>query len=249
MKQIHIVIMGLWVCCLGSALSAEADQRKWFLSPEIEKQSFGGSIYLEGSPQQIARFENWLGRIAEVEKGRQTLHSIRESGHELIIRHSKYAVISGGRTLAPNSENLTNGKGESATVLFSAHIQDSGSHMVYNSHREMIEFTAVQNLYHELAHAMHMMKGSWRYFASEAQAIEEENIFRRELALIQNTSVTERWGTNGVLISNVDDIFVMSEWSGPSLFKISDKRHLAGDIHQTATGTTTRAMNWHQSER
>jgi hypothetical protein len=34
----------------------------------------------------------------------------------------------------------------------------------------LIEYTAIQNLYHELAHAMHMMKGSWCYFASEKQA-------------------------------------------------------------------------------
>jgi hypothetical protein len=57
----------------------------------------------------------------------------------------------------------------------------------------LLEYTAIQNLYHELAHAMHMTKGSWRYFASEKQAIEEENIFRRDLALMQNTPVMERW--------------------------------------------------------
>ena len=59
---------------------------------------------------------------------------------------------------------------------------DTGSHRVYNRRFELIEFTALQNLYHELAHAMHQMQGTWRYFASEDQAIEEENIFRAELA-------------------------------------------------------------------
>ena len=48
--------------------------------------------------------------------------------------------------------------------------------------KQLIEYTAIQNLYHELAHAKHMMAGTWRYFDSERQAIEEENIFRRELA-------------------------------------------------------------------
>ena len=147
------------------------------------------------------------------------------------------------------SANLTNGKGESVTILFSAHIQDSGSHMVYNAQRMLIEYTAIQNLYHELAHAMHMMKGSWRYFASEKQAIEEENIFRRDLASIQNTSVMERWRQNGVLISNVESIFVMSEWFGPSVIKMPKPLYSSGKAHQTATGAVTKASTWLQPER
>ncbi|MGB5424593.1 MAG: hypothetical protein WBN03_20675 [Desulfobacterales bacterium] len=147
------------------------------------------------------------------------------------------------------SANLTNDKGESVTILFSAPLQDSGSHMVYNAQRMLIECTAIQNLYHELAHAMHMMKGSWRYFASEKQAIEEENIFRRDLASIQNTSVMERWRQNGALISNVDSIFVMSEWFGPSVIKMPDPLYSSGKAHQTATGAVTKASTWLQPER
>jgi hypothetical protein len=48
-----------------------------------------------------------------------------------------------------------------------------------------------------------MMKGTWRYFASEQLAIEEENIFRFDLGLLQNMPVVERWRQNGLLISNV----------------------------------------------
>jgi hypothetical protein len=94
-----------------------------------------------------------------------------------------------------------------------------------------------------------MMKGSWRYFASEKQAIEEENIFRRDLASMQNTPLTERWRQNGVLISNVDSLFVMSEWFGPSVIKMPEPLDSAGEVHQTATGADTKASTWLQPER
>jgi hypothetical protein len=94
-----------------------------------------------------------------------------------------------------------------------------------------------------------MMKGSWRYFASEKQAIEEENIFRRDLALMQNTPVNERWRQNGVLISNVESIFVMPEWIGPSIIKMPEPLHSTGEAHQTAAGALTKASTWLQPER
>jgi hypothetical protein len=36
------------------------------------------------------------------------------------------------------------------------------------------------NLFHELVHAKHLSNGTWRYFDSEGQAIEEENVFRQQ---------------------------------------------------------------------
>jgi hypothetical protein len=91
--------------------------------------------------------------------------------------------------------------GAGVDIIFDTRIGDRGSHMVYNSKNKLIEYTAVQNLYHELAHAMHMMNGSWCYFASERQAIEEENIFRRQLARILGTTPTQRFRVRGVRIS------------------------------------------------
>ena len=44
--------------------------------------------------------------------------------------------------------------------MLSSNIILVGSHMVYNAARKPIEFSAIQNLYHELAHAMHMMNGT-----------------------------------------------------------------------------------------
>lgn len=140
------------------------------------------NIHLIGSTQQTQRFIHWLDEIATTPKGRDTLAAIIRSGHTLTIQHSIKARLSAGRTIAPMTENLINKKGESVTIIFDADMPDTGSHRVYNKYFELIEFTALQNLYHELAHAMHKMQGSWRYFASEDQAIEEENIFRAELA-------------------------------------------------------------------
>ena len=140
------------------------------------------NISLIGSKQQTQRFIYWLDEIATTQKGRDTLAAIVRSGHTLTIQHSIKARLSAGRTIAPMTENLINKKGESVTIIFDADMPDAGSHRVYNRHFELIEFTALQNLYHELAHAMHQMQGTWRYFASEDQAIEEENIFRAELA-------------------------------------------------------------------
>jgi hypothetical protein len=228
------VLMALW---LISTTLSEANQKRRYFPNQIENNKFGSNILLEGSPQQIARFENLLDRISEVPKGYETIRTISDSGHELTIRHAKYVVLSAGRTLAPMSRKLINGKGDDVTILFSAHIPDSGSHMVYNAQNKLIEFTAIQNLFHELAHAMHMMKGSWRYFASEKQAIEEENVFRRDLAMIRHTPITERYKKTGVLINNTDDIFVISEWFGPSIIKKPEPGEYAEDGQQTTSGT------------
>jgi len=50
---------------------------------------------------------------------------------------------------------------------------------------------------------LYMMNGTWLYFASERQAIEEENIFRRQQAEMQGQSPTQRFRKSGVPISEV----------------------------------------------
>jgi hypothetical protein len=76
--------------------------------------------------------------------------------------------------------------------------------MMYNNKKELIEYTAIQNLCHELGHAMHLMNGAWRYFASERQAIEEENILRSQLAKMMGRTPTQRFRVTGVPISEVE---------------------------------------------
>jgi hypothetical protein len=140
----------------------------------------GYALVLEGSPKQIMRLSRWLDEIIVIPSGRQTLNAILESGNQLTIRHSEWALQSSGRTLAPLSDNLTNGRGADVEILFDMRIPERGSHLVFDAHQNSIEFTAVQNLFHELVHAKHLVNGTWRYFDSEGQAIEEENIFRRQ---------------------------------------------------------------------
>jgi hypothetical protein len=136
------------------------------------------ALVLEGTPEQIMRISRWLDEIDRIPIGRQTLEAILESGNQLIIRHSSWALQASGRTLAPVSDKLTNGEGADIEILFDARIPEEGSHFVFDSKSNAIEFTAVQNLFHELVHAKHLANGTWRYFDSEGQAIEEEIIFR-----------------------------------------------------------------------
>jgi hypothetical protein len=138
------------------------------------------ALVLEGTPQQIMRISRWLDEIVRIPIGRQTLEAILESGNQLTIRHSEWALLASGRTLAPVSDKLTNGVGADIEILFDARIPEQGSHYVFDADSNAIEFTAVQNLFHELVHAKHLANGTWRYFDSEGQAIEEENIFRAQ---------------------------------------------------------------------
>ena len=70
---------------------------------------------------------------------------------------------------------------------------------MFDAQQQRIEFTAVQNLFHELAHARHFTNGTWEYADSEGQAIEEENIFRAQLGAKRGMErVPLRAGIDGV---------------------------------------------------
>jgi hypothetical protein len=140
----------------------------------------GNGIVLEGTPAQILRLSGWLDDIRTVPHGQATLDAILGSGNRLTIRHSTWALLSSGRTLAPSTGDLINGRGEDVLILFDTRIPEQGSHWVFDARGERLAFTAVQNLFHELVHARHQLNGTWRYWDSEGQAIEEENIFRAQ---------------------------------------------------------------------
>ena len=206
-------VMGLLVTLLllsSPAGGSELVDRSRVYTHKSLGTEFCTNISLEGSLLHIAKFKHWLNQIAKVPHGRATLEAILDSGHHLTISHSPTARFSAGRTQAPMSENLINGLGEPVTILFDASVSEQGSHMVFNSKRELIEYTAVENLYHELAHARHKMNGSWRYFDSEQQAIEEENIFRRQIAEMNGRPITERYWKTGVPIESLVSVAVDS---------------------------------------
>ena len=165
------------------------------------------------SYREILKLKHWMDEIVRVPKGRDTLWAISRSNHDLVIRHSSFAVISAGRTLAPMTKNLTNGVGEDVEIKFNARIPDAGSHIMFDSKRRPIGYTAVQNLYHELAHAMHKMTGEWLYFDSERSAIKEENEFRRDQAMMLGQPVNERIYVTGDPICPQSGRPFAREWS------------------------------------
>jgi hypothetical protein len=189
----------------GMLISAQARGYDIGLVPlhEFDQQqdrTYGRSISLHASQQQVRKMRRWFEQIAAIPKGLQTLQAIDRSGHKLIITHSRFAVVSSGKASASMSAALIDGRGESVDIYFNFDIPGDGSHQVFDTHRRAIEYTAVQNLYHELAHAMHMMRGSWRYAHSERQAIEEENEFRQQQAMLGQHAFAERFHVSGIPI-------------------------------------------------
>lgn len=194
----NALVIVLFPFLLSGGVSAATDTAAE--SPETVRPmelGYGFSIKLVGTPRQIFRLRRWIDQIAEVPKGNETLWAISRSPHTLTIYHSHFAVISSGRAGAPMTSNLYNGRGENVEIKFNANIPDGGSHWVFGEHRRHIEYTAVQNLYHEFAHALHMMTGRWHYADSEGSAIKEENVFRRQLARLKHVEFRPRTSIQG----------------------------------------------------
>lgn len=82
-------------------------------------------------------------------------------------------------------------------IEFHFGIPDQGSHWVQDEAGKKLEYTATQNFFHELSHARHKLNGTWRYFASEEQAVEEENLFRRQLLGQNGKAMRERFYVEG----------------------------------------------------
>jgi hypothetical protein len=160
-------------------------------------KTWGLNISLHASLAQVRKMRRWIAQIAATPKGLETLRAIDQSGHKLLIKHSVYALVSSGKASAPMSAALIDGRGESVDIYFNFDIPDSGSHLVFDTHRQPIEYTATQNLFHELSHARHMMRGTWHYASSERQAIDEENEFRRQQAQPGQTAYAMRVFVNG----------------------------------------------------
>lgn len=202
----HRFYLIIFIICLlsGTAFAEDYQVIRRYSDNGILK-NFGKNITLIGTPEQVMKLTRWLDQISLVPKGFQTLRQISNTPHDLIIQHSDHAVVSAGRTRAPMTSNLINGVGDSVEIIFDVRMGDRGTHMVFNAKGDPIEFTAVQNLFHELAHAVHMMNGTWRYFDSEGQAIEEENVFRCQWAAMIGRPPTQRFEIIGVMNTGVEN--------------------------------------------
>lgn len=148
------------------------------VTPDCEEWGF---FYFCGDIEHAETLQAWLDEIHETSVGQKVLKKINESPNRLLIRHSTYSVLTAGKTLAPLTFNLTNGIGEDVVIEMNFNIPEQGSHIVRGLlSRDYIPFTAVQNLFHELVHAKHKMRGTLEIIRIEEQAIKEENIFRVE---------------------------------------------------------------------
>ena len=166
-------------CCNTFSSTTEQPRTK-----NVEEYKYSDNILIrvDNFTQAVKLFQ-WLDSIKLTEIGANTLLAVETSGNQLTIFHSHSALLSAGVTGAPLSSNLTNGIGESVYIKFYLDMEDHGTNCVLAmSGKHYIEYTAVQNLFHELSHARHKMNGTWLYFDSEGQAIREENVFRQQWA-------------------------------------------------------------------
>jgi len=192
-----VVVLSLLFFSLSSQANLNLD-----VANKTEKENYYYSqnilVRVDNFSQAIKLFR-WLDLISLTDSGKNTLMSINQSGHQLVIFHSDSALLSAGVTGAPLSSNLTNGNGESVYIKFYLDMEFQGSNCVMGKSGQYIKFSAIANLFHELAHAKHKMNGTWLYFDSEGQAIREENTFRQEWATYRATKFKLRseyaeWG-------------------------------------------------------
>lgn len=186
------------------------EQYRYNPAIEIRVKEFG----------QAVKLFSWLDQISLTKIGRNTLNAIEQSGHKLTIMHSQSALKSAGVTGAPMSSNLTNGVGESVYIKFYLDMEKSGSNCVLGDSGDYIEYTAIQNLFHELSHARHKMNGTWLYFDSEGQAIREENIFRESWANYRYSQVAK------VRYDDPEDESIMWNIGGKCLTHYADSKAL-----------------------
>lgn len=195
----------LWLLCvilysllLGATAVYASDKAKWQdlgIEPATDTEDF---YYSDNIALRVTRFEHaiklfkWLDLIKLTQIGRSTLNAIENSPHQLIIFHNDSALYSAGTTGAPMTKNLINGVGEDVYIKFYLEMEHQGSNCVLGENGYYIEYSAIQNLFHELSHARHKMNGSWLYFDSEGQAIREENNFRYEWGQFRVESYFQR---------------------------------------------------------
>jgi hypothetical protein len=134
------------------------------------------------SQTQLARVHEWLTEVAKTKIGNETLEKIESCGNTVYLRHKPESLAAGGTTEIELSRKMRNGEGVDAHIAMHLGIPDSGSHVVYDINHNEISFNALENFFHELAHARHAACGTLNIFNTEGQAIADENRFRLERA-------------------------------------------------------------------
>jgi len=140
-------------------------------------------ITLEGEPEKIALLEKRLQLILSQPVGRQLFKTISSCKNKLRIFDDKSALQGAGHAASERATHdvYVPGKGADAYIRMRMDIPESGSHMVVDENGALIPFTAVENLFHELSHAKHLMCGTFSKRDEEAEAVKDENALRKAL--------------------------------------------------------------------
>lgn len=172
----------------GSAAKGQNEIRD---SAEVE--SFRSIALAIESPEYLKpRMSRWLAEIHSTPIGRRLFDDILSARHKLVIRHDPSSCLAAGWTWGRAGSSLWNGVGTEALIAFDFESPESGTHWAFGTDGNLIEFTAIQNVFHELVHAKHYMRGTFQPTRGEQQAIIEENLFRREYALAKGQKYSKR---------------------------------------------------------
>lgn len=155
----------------------EQKEQEMIIENKHPKFSF---LTIKGSQKKRQKLLQVIEEILENPLGEKLFSDMSECGNTLLIYDDKSSLSGGGYTGAvrTSSRIFVPGEEESAFIRFRFDQPLAGSHIVQATRGE-IPFTYIDNLYHELVHAKHLMCGTFSPRAAETQAIIEENEFRR----------------------------------------------------------------------
>ncbi len=149
-------------------------------------------IQVIGTAGQAPRVQSWLNLIGRTPIGRQYLQAVTAGPRRLQIVHSFYARSSAGKTLLPMTTATSDGRGvNDIQIEMDLTIPFEGSCRVLGADGGKVAFPAPVNLFHELSHAYHGMKGDTKAMF-EVQAIIDENVFRAQYAALTKRPMPAR---------------------------------------------------------
>jgi hypothetical protein len=137
---------------------------------------------LRSNPEVLDKMLERINLIRQYPLGAKLFEDMANSQKTLLIVHDKSSISVGGYASAirTTSDVFRPGVGADARIRFRFDMPDHGTHLVSAYNNQMIPFTALDILFHEMVHTKHIMSGTFARGNSERQAIEEENEFRKE---------------------------------------------------------------------
>lgn len=139
-------------------------------------------LTLQSSTDVLDQIMERIQTIKKYPHGKSLFEDMARCQNTLLIIHDKSSINAGGYASAirTTTDIFRPGVGADARIRFRFDMPDYGTHLVTSVNNEMIPFTALDILFHEMVHAKHIMCGTFSRGDAERQAIEEENLFRAE---------------------------------------------------------------------